>query len=106
MASKNNFKRIRRIFESDPNQKETLDLKEIHTALIEYKKEMAEHRKILRDVVKVNENVEQTLLNVLAAIRQNEYLHTWAPAQKGHPEMKFAGLHPLQTNQKGAYEKT
>lgn len=37
---------------------------------------------------------EETLLNVLLAIRQNEYLQAWYPEQKGYSEMKVAGLHP------------
>ena len=41
------------------------------------------------------ENVEDTLLNVLVAIRQNEYLQAWYPPQKGHPAMKVIGTHPL-----------
>jgi len=37
---------------------------------------------------------EETLRNVLVAIRQNEYLQAWYPAQRGYPEMKVIGKHP------------
>lgn len=52
-----------------------------------------------------NENVEQTLLNVLLAIRQNEYLQAWYPAQQGHPEQKVIGAHPLQQDNYGRHQE-
>jgi hypothetical protein len=39
-------------------------------------------------------------LNVLLAIRQNEYLQAWYPAQQGYPEMKVVGSHPYKTKAK------
>lgn len=52
------------------------------------------HKDFLNQVKKTNENAEETLCNVLLAIRQNEYLQAWYPAQSGFPEMKVTGKHP------------
>lgn len=54
------------------------------------------HEKYLKDLRTTNQNVEETLLNVLLAIRQNEYLQAWSPEQKGYPEMKVVGIHPIK----------
>jgi hypothetical protein len=40
------------------------------------------------------QGAEDTLLNVLVAIRQNEALQAWYPPQQGYPEMKVVGSHP------------
>lgn len=45
---------------------------------------------------KVSEEVEQTLMNVFLAIRQNEYLQAYYPPQDGFKEMNVVGTHPLQ----------
>jgi len=50
----------------------------------------------LKSLEKSNENVNETLLNVLLAIRQNEYLQAWYPEQHGFPEMKVSGTHPAK----------
>jgi lysyl-tRNA synthetase class I len=55
----------------------------------------------LKSVISTNENVEDTLMNVLAAIRQNEYLQAWYPAQCGFPEMKVTGSHPAKIAREG-----
>ena len=55
-----------------------------------------EHDSLINHIKQTNENVEQTLINVLLAIRQNEYLQAWYPAQNGEPETKVVGLHPHQ----------
>ena len=60
----------------------------------EGKDTLKEHEKVLEDVKHTNEGVEEILGNVLLAIRQNEYLQAWYPAQSGFPEMKVAGIHP------------
>lgn len=44
--------------------------------------------------------MEETMRNVLLAIRQNEYLQAWYPAQQGSPEMKVVGSHPVQTERR------
>lgn len=54
------------------------------------------NEKFLQDVKHTNENVEETLCNVLVAIRQNEYLQAWHPPQNGFPEMKVIGKHPCK----------
>jgi hypothetical protein len=41
-----------------------------------------------------HESLDETVCNVLLAIRQNEYLQAWYPASKGHSEMKVIGQHP------------
>lgn len=55
---------------------------------------MKKSHEFLASMTKVNEAVEDTLLNVLLAIRQNEFLHAWYPAQGGHQEQKVVGSHP------------
>lgn len=52
---------------------------------------LREYVGVLESVKKTNETVEETLLNVLLAIRQNEYLQAWYPAQNGRPEQKVVG---------------
>jgi F0F1-type ATP synthase delta subunit len=61
----------------------------IHGSLLKYEKS-------LKAVSKTNENVEETLGNVLLAIRQNEYLQAWHPEQYGYPAMKVTGKHPAK----------
>jgi hypothetical protein len=45
-------------------------------ALCEHVKKMSE----------TNQNVDQTLINVLMAIRQNEYLQSWRPQPSGYTD--------------------
>jgi flagellar hook-basal body complex protein FliE len=45
----------------------------------------------LHDVLSVMTNADETLCNVLLAIRQNEYLQAWYPPQRGNPEQKVVG---------------
>lgn len=52
--------------------------------------------KAMEKIKNANEIVEESLQNMLLAIRQNEYLQAWYPAQQGHPEMKVVGPHPIQ----------
>ncbi len=42
----------------------------------------------------VTTSAEETLLNVLTAIRQTEFLQAWCPAQDGYKEMMIVGRHP------------
>lgn len=49
---------------------------------------------LLEKVILTNESVNDALLNVLVAIRQNEYLQAYYPEQKGIPAMKIVGNHP------------
>ena len=48
----------------------------------------------LDKITDINQVIEETLTNVLLAIRQNEYLQAWYPEQHGYPEMKVVGTHP------------
>ena len=57
-------------------------MRQIKREFAELKTEMAEHRKFLGKVQKVNEAVDETLCKVLLAIRQNEYLQAWYPEKK------------------------
>jgi len=50
----------------------------------------------IRKMTELNIDIEETLSNVLLAVRQNEYLQAWYPEQQGHPEMKVIGRHPCQ----------
>lgn len=61
----------------------------IHGSLIKYEK-------TLKEIKSTNENVEETLANVLLAIRQNEYLQAWHPEQHEFPAMKVTGKHPAK----------
>jgi hypothetical protein len=45
----------------------------------------------MEEVAKVVSFAEETLMNVLIAIRQNEYLHALYPAQNGKPEQEVVG---------------
>ncbi len=64
-------------------------LKNIDSKLTVYEKKMVE-------LTKLNDSIDETLGNVLLAIRQNEYLQAWYPPQQGHEEMKVVGRHPCQ----------
>jgi len=58
-----------------------------------------EYHMFLDQLSHSNHNLEETLLNVLLAIRQNEYLQAWYPAQNGCKEMKVTGQHPAKTKE-------
>lgn len=76
--------------------------KSLNELVMGYNKTVSSQDALLKDIKSTNENVEDTLLNVLAAIRQNEYLQAWYPAQKGYPEMKVTGTHPMNLERKTA----
>lgn len=65
--------------------------------LDEVKKMILSHDKILKSVAEVSASSDQTLMNVLLAIKQNEYLQAWYPAQGSYPAMKVVGKHPLES---------
>ncbi len=66
-------------------------LEAINAGMLEQKKNNVEQNKFLEKITKTNENVEEALCNVLLAIRQNEYLQAWYPAQNGIPEQRVVG---------------
>lgn len=49
------------------------------------------HQETLDECLKVMGNADETLCNVLLAIRQNEFLQAYYPAQNGQPEQKVVG---------------
>lgn len=59
--------------------------------LVKINERLKEHEEILERSLKVVENVDETLCNVLLAIRQNEYLQAYYPAQNGAKEQKVVG---------------
>ena len=61
-------------------------------------KKFNDQSQVLLEVARVAQSTEDTLLNVLLAIRQNEYLQANYPEQHGYPEMKVVGSHPAKTN--------
>lgn len=69
---------------ADMKKKEERILKKIESIL-------EGHALLLSEILKVNRNVDETLCNVLLAIRQNEYLQAWYPAQNGQPEQRVVG---------------
>ena len=92
-------KRVKSALDKKKVNKDFRDnFKEIEKSLVGFmnqiQKKIDNHEKFLEDIKKTNEIVEESLCNVLLAIRQNEYLQAWYPAQMGFPEMKVAGRHP------------
>jgi hypothetical protein len=73
-----------------------LNIKNHEKYLKECVSDIQKHEKYLSDLKETNRNVEETLINVLLAIRQTEILQAWYPAQKGFPEMKVIGSHPIK----------
>ena len=68
--------------------------RKIDKAFLNMHKEIVRLNTVVEAVSKTNECVEESLCNVLLAIRQNEYLQAWYPEQSGFPEMKVTGIHP------------
>ena len=66
---------------------------------------LSERSSILQEIKSTNETVSDTLLNVLLAIRQNEYLQAWYPPQKGFDAMKVTGTHPANLPRKSHGQK-
>ncbi len=72
----------------------------LNKLITESSKTYVKQEEFLRGIKSTNENIEDTLLNVLLAIRQNEYLQAWYPQQQGYPAMKVAGTHPAKLQRK------
>ena len=73
-------------------------LKADHLSTFKYQnQQILKQTEYLAEIKKTCECVEDTLLNVLLAIRQNEYLQAYYPAQNGYNEMKVTGTHPSKT---------
>src|SRR5277367_5636539 len=73
---------------------------ENHEMIIQIKKDLIEHSKLLKEVAQSCETSEETLGSVLVAIRQNEFLQTYYPAQHGFPAKKYCGIHPAKLTEK------
>lgn len=75
-------------------------MKRVEEVFVRFLKETTDkihsHDVMLEKVHSTNENVEESLCNVLLAIRQNEYLQAWHPAQHGFPDLKVVGKHPIK----------
>lgn len=74
-------------------------IRKLDKLVVELKSSFLAHEKFLEKIEKSNENMDETLANVLLAIKQNEYLQAWYPKQSGFPEMKVVGKHPLKLMQ-------
>lgn len=71
--------------------------------------ELKKIQSFLTETKKTHESLEDTVLNILLAIRQNEYLQAWYPAQNGYDQMKVIGSHPQKlknSGKNGIAEKT
>lgn len=72
--------------------------------ILKLEKSLNRYEKTLKEIQARHEIVEDTLCNVLLAIRQNEYLQAWYPEQKGYPAQKVVGQHPF-VKKRGKSEK-
>ena len=73
-------------------------MKKMEESIVDAHILIKDHNKFLDQLSTSNHNLEDTVLNVLLAIRQNEYLQAWYPAQHGYDAMKLVGSHPAKTN--------
>lgn len=72
----------------------------MHDITQSIQKRVHDYQKLMEKVIETNANVNESICNVLLAIRQNEYLQAWYPPQKGYPEMKVVGKHPANIKEK------
>lgn len=77
-----------RVILKQMNEKEEKILSKIKTVLVE-------HGKSLQECLQVMNNADETLCNVLFAIRQNEYLQAYYPAQNGQPAQNVVGKYAV-----------
>lgn len=63
-------------------------------------KSLDNHQNRLTKIVSTMESIDEMMSLILVAIRQNEYLQAYYPAQHGHPAGKYAGLHPAKLEEK------
>lgn len=68
--------------------------------LTEIVKKFSSHSDFLEEVLESMKTIDETLCNVLLAIRQNEYLQAYYPAQSGFQELKVSGIHPANVKNK------
>ena len=73
-----------------------LHFKEGMTKIVENLSDKVErHERTIKKTKEILERTEDTVCNILAAIRQNQCLQAWYPPQNGYPEMYVSGNHPL-----------
>ena len=75
-------------------EKEMRDLKlDSVTLLRTVTQKFTTQTQVIDDLRKITISTEDALLNVLLAIRQNEYLQAYYPEQHGYQSMKVTGTH-------------
>ena len=78
-------------------EKEMRDLKRDSVTLLKtVTQKFTYQNQLLEATRKMTTSADDTLCNVLLAIRQNEYLQAYYPEQHGYPEMKLSGTHPAK----------
>lgn len=78
----------------------TTFVKEACTLFLSVQERMENHLEEMREMTRINALVDESLGNVLLAIRQNEYLQAHYPEQHGFKAMKVAGVHPANCSRK------
>ncbi len=63
-------------------------------------KTVTSHETVLKGILEKMENIDEMMSLILVAVRQNEYLQTYYPAQAGFPAGKYVGLHPSKLMEK------
>jgi len=58
------------------------------------------HEDILNTMLKKMDSIDEMMGLILVAIRQNEYLQAYYPAQHGFPAGKYPGIHPAKLMEK------
>ncbi len=87
--------RIRKNIKKKEYPKEFLDLLEIQKNLYINCKEIVDVLSFnIKKTTEILERTEDTVCNVLLAIRQNQFLQAWYPAQPNSSEMYVSGSHP------------
>jgi len=77
--------------------------RKVSNLILHLQKKVESHDKLLKEVITTIKVVDESLCNVLLAIRKNEYLQAHYPKQKGFPEMKVVGIHPAKIENKEEY---
>jgi hypothetical protein len=87
------FNKIKFFHEKIEN--EMSEMKQQNIQLLRFIEEKFDSQKeVLANTSKIAQTTEETLLNVLLAIRQNEYLQAWYPPTDSYTAMKVTGIHP------------
>ena len=84
---------MRRNFRELQDEMEKLSVENMKV-IVHLNHELKNHTDQLTEITRINCNVDETLGNTLLAIRQNQFLQAYYPAQHGFSEMHVTGLHP------------